>query len=45
MRVLLVEDDSMLGEAVQDGLRQEGYVVDWVQDGGSRAGGVVDHGL
>ncbi len=35
MRVLLVEDDSMLGEAVQDGLRQEGYVVDWVQDGGA----------
>ena len=35
MRVLLVEDDSMLGEAVQDGLRQEGYVVDWVQEGGT----------
>jgi DNA-binding response OmpR family regulator len=33
VRVLLVEDDSMLGEAVQDGLRQEGYVVDWEQDG------------
>jgi two-component system response regulator QseB len=31
----LVEDDSMLGEAVQDALRQEGYVVDWVQDGGT----------
>src|SRR5215469_457075 len=25
----------MLGEAVRDGLRQEGYVVDWVQDGGA----------
>ena len=25
----------MLGEAVQDGLRQEGYVVDWVRDGGA----------
>ena len=34
MRILLVEDDSLLGEAVRDGLRQEGYVVDWVQDGG-----------
>ena len=35
MRILLVEDDFMLGEAVRDGLRQEGYVVDWVQDGGT----------
>jgi two-component system response regulator QseB len=34
VRILLVEDDPMLGEAVRDGLRQEGYVVDWVQDGG-----------
>jgi len=35
VRILLVEDDPMLGEAVRDGLRQEGYVVDWVQDGGT----------
>jgi len=35
VRILLVEDDDMLGEAVRDGLRQEGYVVDWVQDGGA----------
>jgi two-component system, OmpR family, response regulator QseB len=35
MRILLVEDDDMLGEAVRDGLRQEGYVVDWVQDSGA----------
>ena len=35
MRILLVEDDDMLGEAVRDGLRQESYVVDWVQDGGA----------
>ena len=33
VRILLVEDDAMLGEAVRDGLRQLGYVVDWVQDG------------
>jgi len=33
MRILLVEDDVMLGEAVREGLRQEGYVVDWVRDG------------
>ena len=35
MRILLVEDDDLLGEAVRDGLRQEGYVVDWVQDSGA----------
>lgn len=33
MRLLLVEDDDMLGEAVRDGLRQDGHVVDWLQDG------------
>lgn len=35
MRILLVEDDDMLGDALCEGLRQEGYVVDWVQDGGA----------
>ncbi|MHB8474061.1 MAG: response regulator [Gammaproteobacteria bacterium] len=33
MRVLVVEDDAMIGAAVQRGLRQEGYAVDWTQDG------------
>jgi DNA-binding response OmpR family regulator len=33
MRILLVEDDPMIGEAVRDGLRIEGYTVDWVRDG------------
>jgi len=33
MRLLLVEDDHMLGEAVVTGLRQHGFTVDWVQDG------------
>jgi two-component system response regulator QseB len=33
MRLLLVEDDAMIGTSVQRGLRQEGYAVDWVQDG------------
>ena len=31
MRVLLIEDDFMLGEACQAGLRQNAYAVDWVQ--------------
>lgn len=35
MRVLLVEDDEMIGEAVADGLKGEGYAVDWVKDGNS----------
>jgi two-component system response regulator QseB len=33
MRLLLVEDDSMVGESIRDGLGQEGYAVDWVRDG------------
>jgi two-component system response regulator QseB len=33
MRVLLAEDDPMIGAAVVDGLRQDGFVVDWVRDG------------
>jgi len=33
MRLLLVEDDTMIGEAVHDLLRAEHYAVDWVRDG------------
>lgn len=33
MRLLLVEDDHMIGEAVLDILRAESYAVDWVKDG------------
>lgn len=33
MRVLLVEDDSMIGVSVREGLRQDGFAVDWVRDG------------
>ena len=33
MRLLLVEDDRMIGEAVLDALRDEHYAVDWVRDG------------
>jgi len=33
MRLLLVEDDQMIGEAVLDLLRAENYAVDWVKDG------------
>ena len=33
MRLLLVEDDPMIGESVHLGLAQEGYAVDWVKNG------------
>jgi two-component system response regulator QseB len=33
MRLLLVEDDVMIGEVVLDLLRAEHYAVDWVKDG------------
>ncbi|MCU1719015.1 response regulator [Pseudomonas sp. 5P_3.1_Bac2] len=33
MRVLLVEDDLLLGDGIQLGLRQEGDLVEWLTDG------------
>lgn len=33
MRILLVEDDSLLGDGLTVGLRQAGFAVDWVRDG------------
>ncbi len=33
MRMLLVEDDALLGDGLRTGLRQEGYRVDWVRGG------------
>lgn len=33
MRLLLAEDDLMLGETLRDALRAAGYVTDWVKDG------------
>jgi len=54
MRILLVEDDPMLGDGLRAGLRQLGFQVDWVRDGeaaerelasGVYAAGVLDLGL
>ena len=54
MRILLAEDDAMLGDGLQAGLRQLGFVVDWVRDGmaaerellgGDYAAAVLDLGL
>jgi two-component system response regulator QseB len=33
MRVLLAEDDPMIGASIRQGLRQDGFAVDWVEDG------------
>lgn len=33
MRLLIVEDDLLLGDGVQTGLKQRGYSVDWARDG------------
>lgn len=40
MRLLLVEDDLLLGDGIRAGLGQDGYTVDWVQDGEA-----ADHAL
>lgn len=40
MRILLVEDDQLLGDGLAVGLRQAGFAVDWVTDGQS-----ADHAL
>ena len=54
MRILLVEDDKLLGDGVQAGLAQSGFTVDWVRDGiaaelalktGEYSGVVLDLGL
>jgi two-component system OmpR family response regulator/two-component system response regulator QseB len=33
MRILLVEDDRLLGDGLQAGLTQSGFAVDWLRDG------------
>ncbi len=54
MRILLAEDDGVLGDGLRAGLRQLGFQVDWVQDGmaaerelatGDYAAAVLDLGL
>lgn len=54
MRILLAEDDALLGDGLRAGLRQLGFLVDWVRDGeaaerelctGAYAAAVLDLGL
>jgi len=42
MRLLLVEDDSMIGESLVRGLRDDGYAVDWVRDGSAGLAALKD---
>ena len=43
MRVLLVEDDTLLGDGIHAGLRLADYAVDWVKDGESARLALLDH--
>jgi two-component system OmpR family response regulator len=43
MRVLLVEDDQMIGESVSESLADIGYAVDWLKDGDSALAAVSCH--
>ena len=54
MRILVIEDDALLGDAIQTGLRQRGFATEWVKDGvaaelalrsGTFAAVVLDLGL
>jgi two-component system OmpR family response regulator len=42
MRILIVEDDAMIGASLVRGLTDEGYAVDWVRDGGQAAAALID---
>lgn len=42
MRLLLVEDDPMIGASIQRGLKPAGYGVDWVRDGAAAELALLD---
>ena len=42
MRILLVEDDEMIGRSLAHGLRDDGYAVDWVKDGVEATAALAD---
>jgi len=44
MRILVIEDDSLLGDAIQSGLREVGYAVDWIKDGIAADAAISAHG-
>jgi two-component system, OmpR family, response regulator len=42
MRLLLVEDDSLVGESIRDGLKKHGFAVDWVTSGSAAESALSD---
>jgi len=43
LRILLVEDDALLGDGIRAGLRLADYAVDWVSDGDQAQRALLDH--
>jgi DNA-binding response OmpR family regulator len=43
VRILLVEDDSLLGDGIRAGLKLADYAVDWVRDGEAARLALLDH--
>ena len=43
MRILLAEDDALLGDGIRAGLRLADYAVDWVSDGDQAQRALLDH--
>ncbi|MBK7676290.1 response regulator transcription factor [Accumulibacter sp.] len=43
MRILLVEDDALLGDGIRAGLKLADYAVDWVRDGEAACLALLDH--
>ena len=43
MRILLVEDDALLGDGIRAGLKLADYAVDWVRDGDAARLALLDH--
>jgi len=44
VRILIVEDDLMIGSSLVRGLKDEGYAVDWLRDGGQAEAALQDNG-
>jgi DNA-binding response OmpR family regulator len=44
LRVLVVEDDALLGDGIRAGLKLADYAVDWVRDGEAARLALLDHG-
>lgn len=43
MRILLVEDDELIGDGIATGLRDDGHALDWVQDGDAALAALGTH--